>query len=89
AWIGWPVYLIVVYIELVAIFAWPRPSLHRLFGLALACFHFGTFLLLGIAFPKHILILTVLLIWSPFLPDRRRLSDVVASLPGLGYLFCR
>lgn len=87
AWIGWPVYLVVVYIELVAILAWLRPSLHRLFGLALACFHFGTFLLLGIAFPKHILILTVLLIWSPFLPDRRRLSDVVTNLPGIGYLF--
>lgn len=86
AWIGWPVYFAVVYIELVAIFAWLRPSLHRLFGLALACFHFGTFLLLGIAFPKHILILTILLIWSPFIPDRRNLSGVVISLPGFGYL---
>ena len=87
AWAGWPVYLFVVYIELFALWVWFRPSLHRLFGLALACFHIGTFLLLGISFPKHVLILTILLIWSPFLPDRLDLGDVLISLPVVGRLF--
>ena len=86
-WAGWPAYMFVVYIELVALFAWLRPSLHRVFGLALACFHIGTFLLLGISFPKHVLILTILLIWSPFLPDRYGLRDILASLPGVGRIF--
>lgn len=84
---GWPVYLFVVYIELVALWAWLRPSLHRLFGVALACFHIGTFMLLGISFPKHVLILTILLIWSPFLPDRRNVADAMGSLPAIGRLF--
>lgn len=88
-WAGWPVYMFVIYIELLALFAWLRPSLHRVFGLALACFHIGTFFLLGISFPKHVLVLTILLIWSPFLPDRHGLAEILVRLPGIGRLFGR
>ncbi|MEM7041539.1 MAG: hypothetical protein AAF543_01885 [Pseudomonadota bacterium] len=88
-WVGWPVYMFVVYIELVALWIWFRPSLHRLFGVALACFHIGTFLLLGISFPKHVLILTILMIWSPFIPDRSSVRDMLFSLPGFGVFFRR
>lgn len=89
SWAGWPVYIFVIYIELVALFVWLRPSLHRIFGVALACFHIGTFLLLGISFPKHVLILTILLIWSPFLRERRDFAETLVRLPGLGHLFSK
>ncbi|MEM8947828.1 MAG: hypothetical protein AAGC99_00685 [Pseudomonadota bacterium] len=86
AWAGWPAYMFVIYVELFALFAWLRPGLHRVFGLALACFHVGTFLLLGISFPKHVLILTILLIWSPFIPDRQGFYATLVSLPGFGLI---
>jgi len=86
SWVGWPVFLFVIYIEVFALWAWLRPPLHRLFGLALACFHVGTFLLLGISFPKHILVIVVLLIWSPFAPDRQNVWETLACLPLFGRL---
>lgn len=86
--VGWPIYMLIVYVELVAILVWLRPRLHPVFGLTLASFHFGTFMLLGISFPKHVLILTLLLVWSPFIPDRMTFSEMLASLPGMG-LFLR
>lgn len=82
--VGWPVHLLVIYIELTALFVWFRPNQHRVFGVALVCFHFGTFLLLGISFPRQVLVL--LLIWSPFVPDRQSLRVAVVSLPGVGRL---
>lgn len=86
-WLGWPAYLWVIYIEIVALMVLFRPALHRLWGVMLICFHIGTFLLLGINFPKHVLVLTILFVWSPFALDPVGLRRALSCLPGLGWFF--
>ncbi len=85
SWVGWPAHLWVIYIELFAIVAVFRPSLHRVWGLMLILFHIGTFLLMDIAFAKHVLLLTILFVWSPFAPpfDWRRSLSVTPIFAGL------
>ncbi|MEM9318084.1 MAG: hypothetical protein AAGA70_03650 [Pseudomonadota bacterium] len=82
--LGWPAHLWVIYVELLAIVAVFRPSLHQTWGLMLIVFHIGTFLLMGIVFAKHVLLLTLLYLWSPFANpfDLRR---VLAVLPLVGW----
>lgn len=85
-WLGWPAHLWVIFVELFAIVAVFRPNLHRLWGVMLMAFHLGTFALMGIVFGKHILVLTVLFLWSPFAP-KFRLSRTLVALPMVGWLF--
>jgi hypothetical protein len=87
SWLGWPAYIWVIYIEIVTLMVLCRPALHRLWGIMLIGFHIGTFLLLGINFPKHVLVLTILFVWSPFAIQPVDLRKTLASLPGLGWLF--
>ena len=49
-WIGWPLYLGLYYVELVSIMIFLRPELHRIWGVFLIAFHFGTFLFMEITF---------------------------------------
>ena len=86
---GWPAHLWVIYVELVAIIVLFRPALHRLWGAMLVLFHVGTFLLLNIPFSKHVLVLTLLLVWSPFFHGQTNVGAILASLPGLAWLFRR
>lgn len=86
-WIGWPFHLGVVYIELFAFLIAFRPSLHRLWGLILIGFHVGTFLVLGISFPQHMFVLTLLLIWSPFAMRQYSFSEMAQQLPLFGWLW--
>ena len=85
-WVGWPAHLWVIYVELVAFIVLFRPALHRLWGAMLVAFHIGTFLLLNISFPKHVLVLTLLFVWSPFVQRQADLVTVISLLPGLGWL---
>jgi hypothetical protein len=88
-WLGWPLYLTVYYVELVALVILFRPRLHRAWGVLLILFHMGTFLFMDITFPEHVLINGLLLVMSPFalgLADPRRAA---AALPLLGELVRR
>jgi len=86
-WLGWPTYFWVIYIEIVALMVLCRPALHRLWGIMLIGFHIGTFLLLGINFPKHVLVLTILFVWSPFAIDPVGFRKALSCLPWFGWLF--
>ena len=55
-WVGWPIHLLVIYVEVVAILIIFRPELHRVWGVMLVLFHVGTFLLLGIPFSRHMIV---------------------------------
>ena len=85
-WVGWPAHLAVIYVELVAIMILFRPALHRLWGLMLIIFHIGTFFLLDISFPKHVLVLTLLFVWSPFIQQAVSVQTILRALPGLWWL---
>lgn len=85
--LGWPLYLGLYYAQFFAIVILFRPALHRLWGVILIGFHFGTIVLMDISFPYHIAINAILLLLSPYAPDRFDLRQIAASLPLFGVLF--
>jgi hypothetical protein len=86
-WLAWPAHLLVIYVELFAVVAVFRPTLHRLWGVLLIVFHLMVWLLLGISFAYQPVLIALLLVWSPFVPsgppDPRR---VLRQLPLFGDL---
>ena len=88
-WLAWPMFLSLIYVQLFAIFVAFRPQLHVLWGYALISFHLGTWLLMEIVFPQHILFLALFFVLSPFRPDRWTLRGILVSLPAFGPLLRR
>ena len=64
--IGYPFFLGMILIQTLAFPAAFVPRLHRLAGLVLIGFHFGTGLLMDIYFSAHVLWLALFLVCSPF-----------------------
>ena len=77
----------VIYIQISAIFALFRPHLHRPLGVALILFHLGTDWLLNIRFNEFIVIIGILMVFSPFSPGHFSWFNVARSLPLLGIPF--
>ena len=65
-WFAFPMFLFLIYVQFTAVLVAFKPQLHIVWGLILVGFHTGTFLLMEIAFPKHIFLLMLLLVSSPF-----------------------
>lgn len=86
---GWPLFLWVIYVELVALLVMFRPALLPLWGIMLILFHIGTLMLLGISFAKHVIVLTLLFVWSPFALGNHGIPEMVRALPGIAWLFQR
>ena len=87
--LGWPMYLGLYYVELVAIYILFRPSLHRIWGALLIAFHFGTLTFMDIVFPYHVLINGLLFIMSPFHPKTFDLRQTLRAVPFFGWLLAR
>jgi hypothetical protein len=88
-WLAWPMFLILIYAQLFAIFVAFRPQLHVVWGYLLIGFHLGTWLLMEIIFPQHVLFLALFFVLSPFRPDRTTPYDILISLPVFGPAFRR
>lgn len=86
-WLIWPAFIALIYIQFVAIFVAFRPRLHQTWGYALILFHTGTWLLMEIDFPMHVVFAALFLVMSPFRPTRFDLRQTLADLPGLGVAF--
>lgn len=86
-WIGWPLHMWVFYVELVALLIMLRPALHRSWGVMLTLFHIGTLVLLGISFSKHVLVLVLLFVWSPFALRNYTVKEQIAEIPGIAWLW--
>jgi len=84
--LGWPMYLGLYYVELVAIAIAFRPALIRVWGVILILFHLGTLLFLDIVFPLHVLINAMLFVFSPFAVSDVRWRTMLAALPVIGIL---
>jgi hypothetical protein len=82
--LGWMPFLAVMYVELGAIAAAFRPSLHRVWAVALIAFHLATTLVLAMTFPRSVLLLAILCAPSPFAPAQMRWWTVAYELPLLG-----
>lgn len=86
-YVGWLLFLGLVYVQCASIFVLFRPHLHRAFGIALILFHFGTVWLMNITFHYRIVFVGLFLVFSPLAPPRLSLSSTLRSLPLLGVLF--
>ncbi|MEL6645786.1 MAG: hypothetical protein AAFQ79_17780 [Pseudomonadota bacterium] len=87
--LGWPLYLGLYFVELVAIAILFRPALHRIWGVILIAFHLGTLTFMDITFPQHILINGLLFVMSPFAPQVFNLREALVAIPWFGRFFDR
>lgn len=83
-WLSWPLFLGLIYLQLVAVAIAFRPSLHAIWGIVFVGFHIGTFVLMEIAFPMHIVFAALMLVCSPFLDGRRLELSALGHLPIFG-----
>ena len=83
-WVGWPLMIGALYLEVFALWAVPRPSLHRGWGLGLILLHVSTHLTMGVGFPQNPLWLALFFVLSPFRPQPPRWRQALRDLPVLG-----
>jgi hypothetical protein len=83
-WLIWPMFLALMYIQLVAVLVVLRPRLHVVWGHLLILFHIGTWLLMEIEFTQNVLFLGLLFVMSPFRPREWNFREALSDLPGLG-----
>lgn len=81
---GWPFFMIALYLEVASIVVAFRPALHRAWGLALIAMHLGVFAALAILFQWQILLVGLLLVGSPFAPERGSAIGALRELPLFG-----
>lgn len=80
-------WLLTIYIEIFALLVVFRPHLHRPFGVVLMLFHITSDWLMNIAFPNHIVLLGLFLVFSPLAPAKPSLTCLIQSLPIVGIPF--
>ncbi|MDX1502673.1 MAG: hypothetical protein R3325_09955 [Thermoanaerobaculia bacterium] len=71
-WAGLPLIVAAILLELFALWAVFRPTLHQLWGVGLIALHLGTHLTLGIGFVENTLWLALFFVLSPFRRPRGR-----------------
>lgn len=85
--LAYGMWFLTVYIEIFAILVVFRPHLHRPFGVVLMIFHVISDWLMNIAFPNHIILLGMFLVFSPLAPVRLSFPALAQSLPIIGIPF--
>ena len=89
-WLGWPMMLLTIYLQVGAFWVAFRPSLQPWWAAALIGFHIGSFFLMTINFPQNCLLLALFFFRAPFAPARvaggRRIGG---ELPLWGPLLAR
>lgn len=83
-WVGWPLMIGALYLELFALWAVARPSLHRAWGLGLILLHLSTHLTMGVGFPQNPLWLVLFFVLSPFRPHPASWRQALGDLPLVG-----
>jgi hypothetical protein len=85
-WLGWPLGLAAIYLELFAFWAAFRPALQRWWAAGLIVFHIGVYLLMGITFAQTVLLLGLLLLAAPLSDDEQYRGAIVKQLPLLSWV---
>ena len=83
-WLGWPVFLAVLYFEIFAVYAVFRPSIQRMWGFFLITFHLGIFVVMGIAFLLQPVQVLLLMAWSPFAVRDTSWRQLAIDMPVIG-----
>ncbi len=78
---GFPLMISMLYIQFFAFWAAFRPSLHKLWGVALILFHIGTSLIFSINFRYSMFLVALLFLYSPFKPEKNSSRQVLVDLP--------
>lgn len=86
-YLAWLFFLGIIYVQLTSIMVAFRPQLHLFWGLFLVAFHTGTWYLMQIPFPRHVVMLMILLVASPFRPEKIDILEALRQLPIFGPLF--
>lgn len=87
-WVGWPLYLGLQYVQLVAILIAFRPQLHVAWGVLLIGFHIGTLMFMDIIFSHHVLYLALFFVLSPFAIRSFNWRIAARQLPIFGLVLC-
>lgn len=77
--LGWPPFLLTLYLQVASPWVAFRPSLHRLWGAGHVAFHFAVYLTMAVSFHPQVLVVGILLLASPLDPAcgwRRRVADL-------------
>jgi hypothetical protein len=87
--LGWPPFVLTLYLQVSGLWVAFRPSLHRLWGAGHLAFHFVVYLSMSVSFHPQVLVVGILLLASPFDPGcgwRQRAADLplVGGLRALG-----
>ena len=85
-WLGWPLLPGAIYLQLTAVIAAFRPSLHRVWASLLILFHVGNAFILTIYFPHSIFLLGLFFLASPFAPTGFDWRRVLEDLPILSMI---
>ncbi|HSI09209.1 MAG: hypothetical protein ACAH89_11355 [Rariglobus sp.] len=86
---AWPLMMLVLYVELFAIWAVFRPRLQVFFAVALIVFHAGSYFTMTILFLNHCVLLGLLLAIVPLGSLRWSARGFVRDLPVIGAVFGR
>jgi hypothetical protein len=78
-----------IYLQFFSFWVAFRPSLHKVWALALILFHLASYLFLTISFAPNALLLALLFFNSPFARETENWRDALADLPLFGRLFSR
>ena len=89
ALLGWPLYLLAIYLELFALLVAFRPALQRPWAICLITAHIVVYLTMRIDFMSQAFLLALLLFRSPFAPQGVAWRDVLRAVPLLGLLWWR
>ncbi len=82
--LGWPMFLLLYYAELVAVAVAFRPRLIATWGLLLILFHLGTGAFMGIAFTDHVVWNALFMVLAPQADPRAPWRAQLADLPLVG-----
>lgn len=84
-WLGWPLFVSSIYLQLFAFFIVFRPSLQRFWALGLILLHVGTYLTMNILYISSSLFLMLFFFDSPFIKEQdRSFRSMLKDLPVFG-----
>ncbi len=78
---GWALFCGTMYLETFSVLIAFRPRLQRIWGFGLILFHVGTQLAMGFTFSPNIVLVGLLLVCSPFAPERIDVRATLLDLP--------
>jgi hypothetical protein len=81
--VGCALFVGTMYLETFSVLIAFRPRLQRWWGVALILFHLGTQLAMGFTFPDNVILVALLLVCSPFSPERFAPRATLLDLPVL------